>query len=105
MITSISVRGEFMISVSLENRSDSGIPVTCVVVGVLRPVTYRAEGKSDGKRDQLRQPVFKEYLANDMLEKQGEWAFAVTLALWLGVTGLSTPTTTRLTGIPLSLRF
>ena len=32
-------------------------------------------------------------------------ALAVTLALWLGVTGLSTPTTTRLTGIPLSLRF
>src|SRR5437868_2718009 len=31
-------------------------------------------------------------------------ALAVTLALWLGVTGLSTPTTTRLTGIPLSLR-
>jgi YbbR domain-containing protein len=32
-------------------------------------------------------------------------ALAVTLALWLGVTGLSTPTTTRLSGIPLSLRF
>jgi len=32
-------------------------------------------------------------------------ALAVTFALWLGVTGLSTPTTTRLTGIPLSLRF
>ena len=32
-------------------------------------------------------------------------ALGVTLALWLGVTGLSTPTTTRLTGIPLSLRF
>ena len=31
-------------------------------------------------------------------------ALAVTLALWLGVTGLSTPTTTRLTAIPLSLR-
>jgi len=29
----------------------------------------------------------------------------VTFALWLGVTGLSTPTTTRLSGIPLSLRF
>lgn len=27
------------------------------------------------------------------------------MPLWLGVTGLSTPTTTRLTGIPLSLRF
>ena len=32
-------------------------------------------------------------------------ALGVTLALWLGVTGLSTPTTTRLTGIPLSPRF
>ena len=31
-------------------------------------------------------------------------ALGVTLALWLGVTGLSTPTTTRLTGVPLSLR-
>lgn len=31
-------------------------------------------------------------------------ALAVTLALWLGVTGLSTPTTTRMSGIPLSLR-
>lgn len=32
-------------------------------------------------------------------------ALAVTLALWLGVTGLSTPTTTRMSGIPLNLRF
>src|SRR5688572_2961676 len=32
-------------------------------------------------------------------------ALAITLALWLGVTGLSTPTTQRLTSIPLSLRF
>ena len=32
-------------------------------------------------------------------------ALGVTFALWLVVTGLSTPTTTRLTGIPLSLRF
>ena len=32
-------------------------------------------------------------------------ALGVTFALWLGVTGLSTPTTTRLSGIPLSLRF
>lgn len=32
-------------------------------------------------------------------------ALAVTFALWLGVTGLSTPTTTRLTGVPLTLRF
>jgi len=32
-------------------------------------------------------------------------ALAITLALWLGVTGLSTPTTQRLTSIPLNLRF
>ncbi len=32
-------------------------------------------------------------------------ALAITLALWLGVTGLSTPTTQRLTSIPLTLRF
>ena len=32
-------------------------------------------------------------------------ALVITLALWLGVTGLSTPTTQRLSGVPLSLRF
>lgn len=32
-------------------------------------------------------------------------ALVITLALWYGVTGLSTPTTTRLAGIPLTLRF
>ena len=32
-------------------------------------------------------------------------ALAITLALWLGVTGLSNPTTQRLTSIPLSLTF
>ncbi|MBX3242890.1 MAG: hypothetical protein KF685_00290 [Acidobacteria bacterium] len=32
-------------------------------------------------------------------------ALVITLALWFGVTGLSTPTTTRLTGVPLTLRF
>ena len=32
-------------------------------------------------------------------------ALAITLALWLGVTGLSTPTTQRLTSIPLTLTF
>jgi len=32
-------------------------------------------------------------------------ALAITLALWFGVTGLSTPTTQRLTSVPLSLRF
>ncbi len=32
-------------------------------------------------------------------------ALIITLALWLGVTGLSTPTRQRLTGVPLTLRF
>src|SRR5829696_10080665 len=32
-------------------------------------------------------------------------ALAITLALWFGVTGLSTPTTQRLPSVPLSLRF
>src|SRR5688500_3268563 len=32
-------------------------------------------------------------------------ALAITLALWLGVTGLSTPTTQSLSSIPLSIRF
>lgn len=32
-------------------------------------------------------------------------ALGITFALWLGVTGLSNPTTTRMTGIPLTLRF
>src|SRR5829696_2856632 len=32
-------------------------------------------------------------------------ALAITLALWLGVTGLSTPTTQRFSSVPLTLRF
>jgi hypothetical protein len=32
-------------------------------------------------------------------------ALVITFALWLGVTGLSTPTTQRLSGVPLSLRY
>jgi len=32
-------------------------------------------------------------------------ALVITFALWLGVTGLSTPTTQRLAGVPLSLRY
>lgn len=32
-------------------------------------------------------------------------ALAITLALWLGVTGLSKPTTQRMSGVPLSLRY
>ena len=50
---------------------------------------------------------FKQILRKIFLE---DWvmklvALAITLALWLGVTGLSTPTTQRLTSVPLSLRF
>lgn len=50
---------------------------------------------------------FKQIIRKIFLE---DWlvklvALGVTLALWLGVTGLSTPTTTRLSAIPLSLRF
>ncbi|HSI88504.1 MAG TPA: CdaR family protein [Pyrinomonadaceae bacterium] len=47
--------------------------------------------------------IFRKIFLEDWLVKLV--ALAVTLALWLGVTGLSTPTTTRLTGIPLTLRF
>lgn len=32
-------------------------------------------------------------------------ALGITLALWLGVTGLSSPTTTRISGIPLNIRY
>ena len=32
-------------------------------------------------------------------------ALVITIALWVGVTGLSTPTTTRMSGVPLTLRF
>lgn len=51
--------------------------------------------------------MFKQILRKVFLE---DWlvklvALAVTFALWLGVTGLSTPTTTRLTAVPLTLRF
>lgn len=50
---------------------------------------------------------FKHILRKVFLE---DWvmklvALAITLALWFGVTGLSTPTTQRLTSIPLSLRY
>ncbi len=50
---------------------------------------------------------FKQIIRKVFLE---DWvmklvALAITLALWLGVTGLSTPTTQRLTSVPLTLRF
>lgn len=50
---------------------------------------------------------FKQVLRKIFLE---DWvmklvALVITFALWVGVTGLSTPTTTRMSGIPLSLRF
>lgn len=55
-----------------------------------------------------RQPqrlFFKHVLRKVFLE---DWAMklialAITFALWLGVTGLSTPTTRRLSGVPLTL--
>lgn len=55
----------------------------------------------------LSKSLLKQILRKVFLE---DWlvklvALAVTFALWLGVTGLSTPTTTRLSGVPLTLRF
>ncbi len=47
--------------------------------------------------------IIKKIFLEDWLMKLV--ALAITLALWLGVTGLSTPTTQRLTSVPLSLRF
>ena len=60
---------------------------------------------ADGRRPftLLLKHIVRKIFFEDWLTKLV--ALAVTLALWLGVTGLSTPTTTRLTGIPLSLRF
>ncbi len=51
--------------------------------------------------------LFKHILRKVFLE---DWvmklvALAITFALWLGVTGLSTPTTQRLPSVPLTLRF
>lgn len=50
---------------------------------------------------------FKNILRKVFLE---DWvmklaALVITFALWVGVTGLSTPTVQRMTGIPLTLRF
>lgn len=47
--------------------------------------------------------IFKKIFLEDWVMKLV--ALAITLALWLGVTGLSTPTTQRLTTVPLTLRF
>jgi YbbR domain-containing protein len=47
--------------------------------------------------------ILKKIFLEDWLMKLV--ALAITLALWLGVTGLSTPTTQRLTSVPLRLRF
>ncbi|MBC7900110.1 MAG: hypothetical protein H7070_08660 [Saprospiraceae bacterium] len=65
-------------------------------------------GESETIRD--KQPIglfLKHILRKVFLE---DWlmklvALAITFALWLGVTGLSTPTTTRMSGVPLTLRF
>ena len=60
---------------------------------------------SDGKRPftLFLKHIVRKVFFEDWLTKLV--ALAVTLALWLGVTGLSTPTTTRLSGITLSLRY
>ena len=60
---------------------------------------------SDGKRpvSLFFKHIVRKVFFEDWLTKLV--ALAVTLALWLGVTGLSKPTTTRLTSIPLSLRY
>lgn len=63
-------------------------------------------GNEIGKSES-RGLLFRHLLQKIFLE---DWhlkllALGITLALWLGVTGLSTPTTTRLTGVPLTLRF
>ncbi|HUR97160.1 MAG TPA: CdaR family protein [Pyrinomonadaceae bacterium] len=47
--------------------------------------------------------IFKKIFLEDWVMKLV--ALAITLALWLGVTGLSTPTTQRFSSIPLTLRF
>jgi YbbR domain-containing protein len=47
--------------------------------------------------------ILKKIFLEDWLMKLV--ALAITLALWLGVTGLSTPTTQRITSVSLNLRF
>jgi YbbR domain-containing protein len=51
----------------------------------------------------LLKQIFRKVFLEDWVMKVV--ALAITLALWLGVTGLSTPTTQRLTSVPLSFRF
>jgi YbbR domain-containing protein len=62
------------------------------------------ENSPEKRADSL---FFKNLLHKIFLE---DWvmklvALVITLALWVGVTGLSTPTTTRMSGVPLSMRF
>ncbi len=62
------------------------------------------ENSPEKRADSL---FFKNLLRKVFLE---DWvmklvALVITLALWVGVTGLSTPTTTRMSGVPLSMRF
>jgi YbbR domain-containing protein len=65
---------------------------------------------SDGENYVERQQYmlfFKNILRKIFLE---DWlmkvaALAITIALWVGVTGLSSPTQQRMSGIPLTLRF
>ncbi|NOT47649.1 MAG: YbbR-like domain-containing protein [Acidobacteria bacterium] len=58
-------------------------------------------------RDPQRKLYFKNILRKIFFE---DWlmklvALVITFALWVGVTGLSKPTTQRMNGIPLTLRF
>lgn len=49
----------------------------------------------------MAQHVLRKIFLEDWMTKAA--ALAITLALWFGVTGLSTPTTRKFTGIPLAL--
>jgi YbbR domain-containing protein len=57
----------------------------------------------EDKPKKLFKHIFRKIFLEDWLMKLV--ALAITLALWLGVTGLSKPTTQRLTSIPLTLTF
>jgi YbbR domain-containing protein len=63
-------------------------------------------GGEQFNRGEPRRFFFKHIVRKIFLE---DWAMKlialiITLGLWLGVTGLSTPTTTRFSGVPLALR-
>jgi YbbR domain-containing protein len=54
------------------------------------------------QRQALLARLFRKIFLEDWVMKL--IALVITLGLWLGVTGLRTPTTRRITGVPLSLR-